>query len=93
MIERWSREQGWENLHNEDGEKHRSKEEQDNTGECANVQESVTEPVPSPVSVRNSSEFLLDRCQVSDCNKLAGATGIEPAHVQRQRRMSWPQRT
>ena len=35
-IERWNREQGWENLHNEDGEKHRSKEEQENTGECAN---------------------------------------------------------
>ena len=50
-IERWSREQGWENLHNEDGEKHRSKEEQDTTGECANVQESVTEPVPSLVCV------------------------------------------
>ena len=69
-----NREQAWEHMNNEDGGKHRSKEEQENTDERATLQESVTETevVSSHVclvTARNSSES--HRFQVSDSMKHA----------------------
>ena len=43
------------------------------------------------MNVRNSNEFYRSRFSISDGKKLAGQTGIELAHVQRKRMMSWPQ--